>query len=55
VTDQNGIAMVTLTATQPNTDITIHAETTYANQSAQADVTVHVRAPGELGLTIRQR
>ena len=55
VTDQNGIATVTLTATQPNTDITIHAETTYANQSAQADVTVHVRAPGELGLTIRQR
>lgn len=55
VTDQNGIAMVTLTATRPNTDITIHAETTYANQSARADVTVHVRAPGELGLTIRQR
>lgn len=55
VTDENGIATVNLTATQPDQNITVHGTVTYANQSAQADVTVRVRAPGELGLTIRQR
>jgi len=55
VTDQNGIASVNLTATQPNTNLTVQASVTHAGQSAQGQVTVRVRAPGELGLTIRQR
>jgi hypothetical protein len=54
-TDQNGIATVNLTATQPDRNITVRGSVTHAGQSAQADVTVRVRAPGELGLTIRQR
>ncbi|MFN4180609.1 MAG: Ig-like domain-containing protein [Armatimonadota bacterium] len=54
-TDQNGIATVQLTATRPNQNITVRSTVTHAGQSAQAEVTVRVRAPGELGLTIRQR
>ncbi len=55
VTDQNGIATVFLTATQPNTNIVVRSTVTHAGQSAQGEVSVRVRAPGELGLTIRQR
>ncbi|MCX7969052.1 MAG: hypothetical protein N3B10_11295 [Armatimonadetes bacterium] len=54
-TDQSGIATVTLTATQPDQNIVVRASVTLAGQSAQADVTVRVRALGELGLIIRQR
>lgn len=54
-TDQNGVATVTLTANQPDQNIVVRASVTHAGQSAQADVTVRVRAPGELGLIIRQR
>lgn len=54
-TNQNGIAMVNLTATQPDQNITVRGSVIHAGRSAQADVIVRVRAPGELGLTIRQR
>ncbi|MCS7192155.1 MAG: hypothetical protein NZ937_04120 [Armatimonadetes bacterium] len=54
-TDQSGIATVTLTATQPDQNIVVRASVTHAGQSAQTDVTVRVRALGELGLIIRQR
>lgn len=52
-TDQNGIATVQLTATRPDQNIIVRGTVTHGGQSAQADVTVRVRAPGELGLTIR--
>ncbi len=52
-TDQNGIATVSLTATQSNTNIVIRATVTHAGRSDQREVTLRVRAPGELGLTIR--
>lgn len=54
-TNQNGIATVNLTATQANTTLTVQGSVTHAGQSAQEQVSVRVRAPGELGLTIRQR
>ena len=55
VTNENGIATVNLTTNQPDQNITVRGEVSYGNQSDKADVTVRVRAPGELGLTIRQR
>lgn len=55
VTSGNGIAMVQLIATQPDQNITVRGSVTHGGRSAQADVTVRVRAPGELGLTIRRR
>ncbi len=53
VTNQQGIASVTLTANQPNTTIVVRGTVTVANRNAQGEVSVRVRAPGSLGLIVR--
>ncbi len=52
-TDGGGIARVHLTATQPNTTLVVRATATYGERTASAEVSVRVRAPGELGVVIR--
>ncbi len=54
-TDPNGIATVNLTATQANTNLTVQASVTHGGQSAQGQVSVRVRAFGELLATFRNR
>ncbi|MEJ5251034.1 MAG: hypothetical protein HPY54_02770 [Chthonomonadetes bacterium] len=52
-TGMSGIASVTLTAAQPGTTIVIRGAVTVGNQTANAEVSVRVRAPGELNVIIR--
>lgn len=52
-TDSAGIASVTLTATQPGTTLVIRGTITLAGQTAPAEVSVRVRALGELNVIIR--
>jgi len=52
-TDTRGIARVLLTASQPSTTLTVRATVTRMNRTATAEVSVRIRAPGELGVVIR--
>ncbi|MGQ9880655.1 MAG: Ig-like domain-containing protein [Armatimonadota bacterium] len=52
-TDSAGMASVTLTATQPGTTLIIRGTITHSGQTASAEVSVRVRAPGELNVIIR--
>lgn len=52
-TNTGGMASVTLTATHPGTTLVIRGTITHVGQTASAEVSVRVRAPGELNVTIR--
>lgn len=52
-TDVRGMASVTLTTTQPGTTLIIRGTITRSGQTASAEVSVRVRAPGELNVMIR--
>ncbi|MCS6951017.1 MAG: hypothetical protein NZ520_11210, partial [bacterium] len=50
-TDSRGVAQVTLSASEPNTSLVVEATVTYEGRTAQARVSVRVRAFGELQAT----